>query len=159
MMVRYFEELDIWKEARLFTKKIYEITKNSSFSKDYGLVDQIRRASVSVMSNIAEGFERGSNQEFLQFLYIAKGSCGEVRTQLYVALDQGYIDKKDFDELLSSAKKLSIMISNLISHIKGSRFKGEKFKPVKHKSMKEEIEEIAKNLGIDIARKAQDDSK
>jgi four helix bundle protein len=151
-MARYFEELDVWQEARSITNKIYQITRSSAFSKDYGLTDQIRRAAVSIMSNIAEGFERGGNQEFLQFLYIAKGSCGEVRAQLYVALDQGYINGKDFNELFTSAKRLSIMISNLITHIRKSGLKGEKFRPVKHKSIKEGLEEIAKDLGIDIKK-------
>ena len=78
MAVKYFEDLDVWKEARRLTKEIYAATPDAKFSKDFGLRDQIRRAAVSVMSNIAEGFERGGNQEFIQFLYIAKGSCGEV---------------------------------------------------------------------------------
>jgi len=137
-MVRYFEELDVWQEARNLTNRIYDVTRNNAFSKDYGLIDQIRRASVSIMSNIAEGFERGGNQEFLQFLYIAKGSCGEVRAQLYVALDQRYITKEESYELLKSAKRLSVMISNLITHIRQSGLRGEKFRPVRQKSIKEE---------------------
>ncbi|TAK06448.1 four helix bundle protein, partial [bacterium] len=91
MAVKSFEDLEVWKETRRLSKEIYAATQDAKFSKDFGLRDQIRRAAVSVMSNIAEGFERGGNQEFIQFLYIAKGSCGEVRSQLYVALDQGYI--------------------------------------------------------------------
>ena len=85
MTVRYFEELEIWKEARRLIREIYRITKTSKFSRDFGLAEQIRRAAISIMSNIAEGFERGGNQEFMQFLYIAKGSCGEVRSQVYIA--------------------------------------------------------------------------
>jgi len=158
-MARYFEELDIWKEARVFTNKIYELTRNNTFSKDYGLTDQIRRASVSVMSNIAEGFERGGNQEFLQFLYIAKGSCGEVRAQLYVALDQGYINKEEFYELFKSAKRLSVMISNLIRHLRQSGLRGEKFRPVKQRPIKEELEEIAIDLGIDISKDSSNSKK
>ena len=95
MAVRYFEDLEIWKLAREVTDQIYKITKKKSFAQDWGLKDQIRRAGVSIMSNIAEGFERGGNQEFQQFLYVAKGSCGEIRCQLYVALDQEYIIKRD----------------------------------------------------------------
>ena len=79
------------------------------------------------MSNIAEGFERGGNQEFIQFLYVAKGSCGEVRSQLYVALDQSYVTQKDCDELSKSFKRLSIMISNLIDYLKRSGMKGAKY--------------------------------
>ena len=87
MKVERLEDLNIWQRARKMTQEIYTITEKPKFSKDYALKDQIRRAGVSVMSNIAEGFERGSNKEFVQFLYIAKGSIGEVRSQLYVALD------------------------------------------------------------------------
>ena len=97
---RKFEDLNVYKEARMLTNKVYEITRRSGFSKDYGLVDQIRRASVSVMSNIAEGFERGSNTEFIQFLYIAKGSCGEVRSQLSIAYDQKYVGEDDCKNLV-----------------------------------------------------------
>jgi four helix bundle protein len=104
------------------------LTQNTSFSKDFGLRDQVRRAAVSVMSNIVEGFERGGNQEFIQFLYVAKGSCGEARSQLYVALDQGYVTQQESDELIKSFKRLSVMISNLTDYLRRSRMKGEKFK-------------------------------
>ena len=83
-----FEDLEVWKEARRLTQGIYQLTKDQSFERISRLRDQIRRAAVSIMSNIAEGFERGGNQEFVQFLYVAKASCGEVRSQLYVAFDQ-----------------------------------------------------------------------
>jgi four helix bundle protein len=88
MHVKHFEDLEIWKEARCLTKEIYRLTSGPKFSKDFSLRGQIQSAAVSVMSNIAEGFERAGNQEFCQFLYVAKGSCGEVRAQLYVAVDQ-----------------------------------------------------------------------
>jgi four helix bundle protein len=97
MQIKTFEDLEIWKEARHLTREIYTISKAPHFSKDYGLRGQMQRAAVSIMSNIAEGFERGGNQEFVQFLYIAKGSCGEFRSQLYVALDQSYINQKIAD--------------------------------------------------------------
>jgi len=148
MSVKYFEDLEVWKEARNLTKEIYEVTRDGQFAKDYGLIDQIRRAAVSIMSNISEGFERGGNQEFIQFLYIAKGSCGEVRTQLYVALDQGYISKEGFNELFKSFKRLSVMLSNLIDHLKGSKYRGEKYKKPIQKSMREEMEEIERELGL-----------
>ena len=89
--------------------------------------DQIQRATVSIMSNIAEGFERGGNQKFIQFLYVAKASCGEVRSQLYVALDQSYVAPKDCDDASKSFRRLSIMISNLIDYLKRSGMKGAKY--------------------------------
>lgn len=144
MAVRYFEDLDVWKEARRLTQQVYRATEDSRFSKDFGLRDQIRRAAVSIMSNIAEGFERGGNQEFIQFLYIAKGSCGEVRCQLYVALDQEYVGRELFDQMLNSLKRLSGMISNLIDYLKGSRMKGEKFKKRPYKSLADELAELTK---------------
>ena len=88
---RTFEEIEAWKKSRELVRAIYQATSLGAFSTDYGLRDQIRRASVSIMSNIAEGFEREGTKEFVQFLSIAKASAGEVRSQLYVALDQGYI--------------------------------------------------------------------
>src|SRR6266581_901487 len=117
MVVKVFEDLEVWKEGRRLTQGIYQLTRNENFSKDFALRDQIRRAAVSIMSNIAEGFERGGNQEFVQFLYIAKGSCGEVRSQLYVALDQEYIDQKIVDNLLINLKRLSVMMKHLIDHL------------------------------------------
>jgi len=128
MTIKYFEDLEVWKEARHLTRQVYRITQDAVFSRDFGLRDQIRRAAVSVMSNIAEGFERGGNQEFLQFLYIAKGSCGEVRSQLYIGLDQGYTQPSEFNELMTSAKRLSVMISNFIDYLRRSPIKGQKFK-------------------------------
>src|SRR5438445_8247510 len=94
-----FEEIEAWKKARLLTRDIYQVTAKGDFARDFGLRDQIRRASVSAMSNIAEGFERDGNKEFIQFLSNAKGSTSEVRSQLYVALDAGFIDEKKFQEL------------------------------------------------------------
>jgi four helix bundle protein len=127
MTVKYFEELEIWKEARRITGEIYRLTRNSKFTRDFSLSGQVQKAVVSIMSNIAEGFERGGNQEFIQFLYIAKGSCGEVRSQIYVALDQSYLEQEKADELVNSLKRLSTMISNFINYIKRSGMRGEKF--------------------------------
>jgi four helix bundle protein len=127
MQIKNFEDLEIWKEARHLTCEIYTLTKAPKFSKDFGLRDQMQRAAVSIMSNIAEGFERGGNQEFVQFLYIAKGSCGEVRSQLYVALDQDYVDPKVTDNLLMILKRLSVMIKHLIDHLKRSGMRGPKY--------------------------------
>ena len=133
MQVKNFEDLEIWKDARVLTREIYQLTIDSKFARDFALRDQIRRAAISVMSNIAEGFERGGNQEFVQFLYVAKASCGEVRSQLYVALDQGYATSNDSEKLLQLFRRLSGMISNLITYLRESDMKGEKFirsKPV-----------------------------
>jgi len=104
--VKNFEDLEIWKDARMLIRIIYRITREPKFSKDFALRDQIQRAGVSIMSNIAEGFERGGNQELIHFLYIAKASCGEVRSQLYVAVDQSYLTQKDRDELTIPFKRL-----------------------------------------------------
>src|SRR3990167_5463726 len=144
MAVKYFEDLEVWKEARRLTNEVYAVTRNGGFSKDFGLRDQIQRATVSIMSNIAEGFERGGNQELIQFLYIAKGSCGEVRSQLYIALDQGYISRDQFDQMLNSFKRISGMLSSLIDYLKGSRMRGEKFKKRPYKSLADELEELTK---------------
>jgi four helix bundle protein len=134
MQVKNFEDLEIWKDARVLTRGIYQLTRDLKFSKDFGLRDQIRRAAVSIMSNIAEGFERGGNQEFIQFLYVAKASCGEVRSQLYVAMDQSYIAQKDCEELTKSFRRLSVMISNLIDYLKCSGMKGAKYDSSKRSS-------------------------
>jgi four helix bundle protein len=131
MQVRNFEELEIWKEARRLTQEIYRLTRDPKFSKDFGLSSQIQRAAISIMSNIAEGFERGGNQEFTQFLYVAKASCGEMRSQLYVALDQGYVDQKVADSLLTVLKRLSVMIKHLIDHLKRSGMRGPKYDPTR----------------------------
>lgn len=101
MAVKQFEDLEVWKEARRLTQIIYRLTKGEKFSKDFALRDQIQRAAVSIMSNIAEGFERGGNQEFIQFLYVAKASCGEVRSQIYVAFDKGICPKQTLKSRLS----------------------------------------------------------
>ncbi|MCK4403963.1 MAG: four helix bundle protein [candidate division Zixibacteria bacterium] len=113
-----FEDLPVWKLAKDLTVKIYKITKGEKFRRDYGLVDQIRRASISISSNIAEGFERGSKKEFIQFLYIAKGSLGEVRSQLQVCFELGYINKENLNSLLSQSYDLSNQLGAFISSIK-----------------------------------------
>lgn len=107
---------------------VYHITNNGTFKRGFGLTDQIRRAAISILSNIAEGFERGSNTGFCQFLYIAKGSAGEVRAQLYAALDQGYITQTNFEEAMFLCKDVSSQLSGFISYLKNSGLKGQKFK-------------------------------
>lgn len=116
--IKSFEDLIVWQKARSLSNFVYKLTKNSSFKKDYGLVDQIRRSSVSVTSNISEGFERGTKLEFMHSLFIAKGSCGEVRSQLYVAYDQGYIEKNDFNDAINSCLEVSRLIYSFIRTLK-----------------------------------------
>jgi four helix bundle protein len=146
-MPKSFEELPVWQRARELVKYIYTVTKKDPFCRDFSLVDQIRRSSTSVMFNTAEGFERGSNTEFIQFLYIAKGSAGEGRAQLYVALDQEYITPEEFKKGLSLCKDVSGQLSGLIDYLKGSRFKGEKFKK-EYKSAKDRFEEMISQFNI-----------
>jgi len=142
MSVQSFEDLNVWKRARESVNIIYKITKNKKFFQDKGLVDQIRRAAVSILSNISEGFERGSNVEFIQFLYIAKASCGEVRCQIIIAFDQGYIDEREVTEIKELTMRVSGMIGNLISYLRKSKFKGSKFKKAPRKSIADELNEI-----------------
>ena len=125
---RTFEDIEAWKNSRELVKKIYEITDNGAFARDFGLKDQIRRASVSIMANISEGFERSGNKEFIQFLSIAKGSVGEVRSHLYVAHDLGYISKESFDSLADLARDTSTKVSKLMLYLQNSSLKGSKFK-------------------------------
>lgn len=125
--VKRFEDLICWQEGRKLVNAIYKLTRRKQFF-DFSLKDQIQRAIVSIISNIAEGFERGTKEEFIYFLYIAKASCGEVRAQLYIALDQGFINNNDFQQALQQAKRISAMIYRLIESLKGSRFKGLKYK-------------------------------
>jgi len=119
-----FEEIDAWKKARELNKRIYQLTRQSSFAKDFGLCDQMRRSSVSVMSNIAEGFERGSRKEFIQFLAYAKGSAGELRAQLVAAFDAPYIDLATFEELTALAVQVSQLLAGLIRYLQNSNVAG-----------------------------------
>ena len=121
-----FEELHVYQRARELTNAVYSLTREGPFSRDHGLVDQIRRAAVSIMSNVAEGFERGSTAEFIQFLYIAKGSCGEVRAQLQIAHDQQYAGSDDYGQLHDLCRRISGMLSNFIAHLQQSDYAGEK---------------------------------
>jgi len=130
MKAKSIEELLVWQKARELVNNIYSLTKKQNFRRDFSLSDQIRRATISVMSNIAEGYERGSNVEFIQFLYIAKASCGEVRTQLVIAFDQGYITKQELEKAKEIALRVSGMLSNFISYLKQSKLKGNKFKEI-----------------------------
>jgi four helix bundle protein len=115
--VERFEDLIAWQKARELTRAIYEITRQGAFAKDFGLSGQIQRASVSVMSNIAEGFERGSNGDFHRFLCIAKASCAELRSQLYVALDAGYLNQSEFERLSAQAQEVNRIVGGLRASI------------------------------------------
>lgn len=126
--IERFEDIEAWKKARLLTKSIHHATNTGRFAKDFALKDQIRRATVSTMSNIAEGFERGGDQEFIQHLAMAKGSCGEVRSQLYVALDQNYINENEFKQLNQDAELISRMIAGFMAYPQKSPLRGSKFK-------------------------------
>ncbi len=123
-----FEDMEAWRQARVLCQEIYRISGKGSFVKDFGLRDQIRRASVSIMSNIAEGFERSGTGEFIQFLAIAKGSAGEMRSQLYIALDQGYLDQEEFARLSSLASDTGKMIAGLMLYLRKSGIKEAKYK-------------------------------
>ena len=118
--VEHFEDLQVWQLARAVTARVYACSKSGEFSKDFGLRDQMRRASVSILSNIAEGFERRSDNSFHHFLSIANGSAAELRAQLYVALDQGYIDNSQFDSFRDDIIRIGKMIASLMSYLRNS---------------------------------------
>jgi four helix bundle protein len=111
--IENFEDFIAWQKARKLTRQIYTTTNLPKFSRDFALKDQIRRAAVSIMSNIAEGFERGRASEFHQFLSIAKGSCAELRSQLYTAVDAAYISEDQFEELMTIAIEVGLVIGGL----------------------------------------------
>ena len=123
-----FEDIECWKRARELARHIYRISSKPAFARDFGLKDQIRRAAVSVMSNIAEGYDRSGTGEFVQFLAIAKGSAAEVRCQLYLAVDLGYIQDGDFRELNTLAAETGSMVGGLMKYLRSSGYKGNKFK-------------------------------
>ncbi len=123
-----FEDLGVWQKSRILVQAVYQVSSTETFRKDFELIRQIRGAAVSIMSNIAEGFERGGDKEFLQFLAQAKGSCGEVRSQLYVALDQEYVNTTIFEELSGRASEVNRMISGFMKYLRDSELKGNKYK-------------------------------
>jgi four helix bundle protein len=117
MKITRFEEIEGWQLARELTQKVYSLTSTERFSRDFGLRDQIQRASGSSMHNVAEGFDSGSNAEFVRFLRYAQRSCTEVQSQLYVALDQKYLSSKEFDEVFSLADQTKSKIGGLIKYL------------------------------------------
>ena len=126
--IERFEDIVAWQKARELTKGIYAQTKLSAFAKDFGLKDQIQRALVSIMGNVAGGFDRGGDKEFVQFLSVSKGSCGEVKSHLYVALDQQYVTPAQFTHLYNSADEVGRLLSGFMGYLRQSDMKGRKFK-------------------------------
>jgi len=125
--INRFEDIISWKEARELNRILRKLIKEKRFEKNFGLISQIERSAGSIMDNIAEGFERGGNKEFIQFLYIAKGSCGELRSQIYRAVDDGYIDEHELTLVSVYCLKISKLIFKLIEYLKSSELKGQKF--------------------------------
>ena len=119
-----FEDIIAWQKARELTRDVYRKTDEGRFARDFSLRDQIRRSSVSIMSNIAEGFERSGLVEFQRFLSIAKGSCAEVRAQLYIAFDVGYLQKNEFESLMSAASEVALIIGGLRASIQRRQASG-----------------------------------
>lgn len=126
--IKRFEDIEAWKKARELTREVYRHSKAGLFARDFALRDQMRRASVSVMSNIAEGFERGGTKEFIQFLAMATGSVGEIEAQLYVAFDQAYINEDEFVSLRRLTEPTKRLIGGLMSYLRQSGMKGSKYK-------------------------------
>ena len=123
-----FEEIICWKEARILNKAIRDLVSNKRFENDYRLINQILGSAGSIMDNIAEGFERGANKYIIHFLFIAKGSCAELRSQSFRALDAGFISQQEFDSFYEKTEKISYLIMKLIQYLKSSAIKGYKFK-------------------------------
>jgi four helix bundle protein len=126
--IQKFEDILAWQKARELTKEIYAHAKAGLFAKDYGLRDQIQRASVSIMGNVAEGFDRGGDKEFIQFLSFSKGSGSEVKSHLYVALDQQYVNTTQFHQLYNAADEVGRLLAGFMSYLKQSGLRGRKFK-------------------------------
>ena len=125
--VARFEELGVWQRARQLSRTVYALTGSPGFADDRALSDQMRRAVISIASNVAEGFERGGRGEFVQFLSVAKGSAGELRAQLYLALDQQYLTQAQFEESLAMTEATAAMLAGLMRYLKCSPIKGDKY--------------------------------
>lgn len=128
--IERFEDVLAWQKGRELTQCVYRVSRQGEFAKDFALREQIRRAAISITSNIAEGFERSGTKEFVQFLGHSKGSCGEVRSQLYVALDESYITKESWQQLHNQCLEVSRLLDGFIKYLRQSEIRGRKFKPV-----------------------------
>ena len=129
--IERFEQIISWQEARILNKNLGQLIDSGRFKKNFRLIGQMEGSAGSIMDNIAEGFERGGNREFIQFLYVSKGSCGELRSQLYRALDRNYITQKEFNDFSVHAMKISSLIQKFIDYLENSSTKG-----IKHKNRK-----------------------
>jgi len=118
MRIKRFEDIEVWKEARVLVNMVYDLTNNTRFSKDFGLKEQIQRAAVSCMSNIAEGFDSGTNRQFIQFITYTRRSASEVQSQLYVALDRNYITEKEFENAYNQAKLVGKLSNGFIKYLR-----------------------------------------
>lgn len=123
-----FEELEVWQRANELSRRVFELSENGSLKKDFGLRDQILRSAGSISDNIAEGYERDGKRELIQFLSVAKGSAGELRSQLYRARDRGHITPEEFDELYRNVVSISKMLAGFIQYVKQSEYTGTKFR-------------------------------
>ncbi len=126
--IKRFEDMEVWKKSRELSKAVYQATSRREFAFDSALRDQMRRAVVSIVSNIAEGFERGSDKELRQFLIIAKGSAGEIRAQLYVALDASYLSTEDFEQLSERTTELGRMLAGFVKYLNQSNIEGNRLR-------------------------------
>src|SRR5689334_21195060 len=126
--IQRFEEIEAWQKGRELTRSIYRLTSRAEFARDFTLKDQIKRAAISITSNIAEGFERGGNREFLQFLATAKGSASELKSQLYAAPDARYITQREFDETYHLAHSVILLLGGFIKYLQQSDLRGRKFR-------------------------------
>lgn len=144
MKIERFEDLKCWQKSKLLAVTVYGLTNSSPFSKDFGLRDQIRRSSISVPSNIAEGFERNGTKEFIQFISIAKGSLGELRTQLLIAHELDYVSKIEFESCNSLAIETSKLCNGLLTYLKSTQLKGSKY------NLKEFEEEYLRTVSIEL---------
>lgn len=126
--IERFEEIASWQEARKLNKIIRDLIDSGRFKRSYRLINQVEGSAGSIMDNIAEGFERGGNNEFKQFLYVAKGSCGELRSQLYRAVDRNYITQEEFENYSNHVKRISGMLQKFITYLENSELKGIKYR-------------------------------
>jgi four helix bundle protein len=134
--IEKFEEILSWKEARELNKTVGKLIDEERFKKNFRLISQIEGAAGSIMDNIAEGFERGGNKEFIQFLFIAKGSCGELRSQLYRAIDRKYITVGEFETISNHTQKVSSLIQKFINYLQNTDLKGAKYSGNGHTATK-----------------------